>query len=180
MHFLDSQVFTMCSLFVPIALPLSHSTYWNSQYCPIPFLLARYDQELSELYRNMDSSDTARPNVEAIKGNIQATYHDSQHHIHYIHWQIHNITVNIQETIHSMEMSYGTTGSLFRSGSRQTFFATQVTRSALELLQISDCWLNEAMEHLKFELIFVFQVCRHLCCFSPQHALLSHILHVQR
>merc|ERR1712203_899870 len=46
-----------------------------------------------------------RPNVEAIKGNIQ-------------------------ETIHSMEMSYGTTGSLFRSGSRQTFFATQVTRYA--------------------------------------------------
>ena len=35
----------------------------------------RYDQELSELYRNMDSSDTARPNVEAIKGNIQETIH---------------------------------------------------------------------------------------------------------
>jgi len=67
--------------------------------------LQKYDQELSELYRNMDSSDTARPNVEAIKSNIQ-------------------------ETIHSMEMSYGTTGSLFRSGSRQTFFATQVTRYA--------------------------------------------------
>lgn len=67
--------------------------------------LQRYDQELSELYRNMDSSDMARPNVEAIKGNIQ-------------------------ETIHSMEMSYGTTGSLFRSGSRQTFFAAQVTRYA--------------------------------------------------
>jgi len=29
-----------------------------------------------------------------------------------------------------MEMSYGTTGSLFRSGSRQTFFAAQVTRYA--------------------------------------------------
>merc|ERR1712106_164077 len=67
--------------------------------------LQRYDQELSELYRNMDSGDTNRPNVEAIKSNIQ-------------------------ETIHSMEMSYGTTGSLFRSGSRQTFFATQVTRYA--------------------------------------------------
>ena len=39
----------------------------------------------------MDSSDMARPNVEAIKGNIQ-------------------------ETIHSMEMSYGTASSLFRSG----------------------------------------------------------------
>jgi len=67
--------------------------------------LQRYDQELSELYRNMDSGDTNRPNVEAIKNNIQ-------------------------ETIHSMEMSYGTTGSLFRSGSRQTFFAAQVVRYA--------------------------------------------------
>jgi 5'-nucleotidase len=67
--------------------------------------LQRYDTELSELYRNMDSSDMARPNVEAIKGNIR-------------------------ETIQSMEMSYGTSGSLFRSGSRQTFFATQVTRYA--------------------------------------------------
>ena len=44
----------------------------NGQACSISFFLARYDQELSELYRNMDSSDTARPNVEAIKGNIQA------------------------------------------------------------------------------------------------------------
>merc|ERR1712013_231626 len=60
-----------------------------------------YDQELSELYRNMDSGDTNRPNVEALKANIQ-------------------------ETIHCMEMSYGTTGSLFRSGSRQTFFAASV------------------------------------------------------
>jgi len=67
--------------------------------------LQQYDQELSELYRNMDSSEMARPNVETIKANIQ-------------------------ETIHSMEMSYGTTGSLFRSGSRQTFFAAQVTRYA--------------------------------------------------
>merc|ERR1712013_603347 len=64
-----------------------------------------YDQELSELYRNMDSGDTNRPNVEALKANIQ-------------------------ETIHCMEMSYGTTGSLFRSGSRQTFFAAQVVRYA--------------------------------------------------
>ena len=95
------------------------------------FLLARYDQELSELYRNMDSSDTARPNVEAIKGNIQVLSKiipgdDSKGNM-------------IQETIHSMEMSYGTTGSLFRSGSRTTFFATQVTRSALELVKINAC-----------------------------------------
>jgi len=67
--------------------------------------LQGYDQQLSELYRYMDSSNKDRPNVQKIKRSIQ-------------------------ETIHSMEMSYGTTGSLFRSGSRQTFFASQVVRYA--------------------------------------------------
>ena len=42
-------------------------------------------------------------------------------------------SVFFKTLILSMEMSYGTTGSLFRSGSRQTFFATQVTRFALYL-----------------------------------------------
>ena len=51
--------------------------------------LQGYDQQLSELYRYMDSSNKDRPNVQKIKRSIQ-------------------------ETIHSMEMSYGTTGSLFR------------------------------------------------------------------
>ena len=47
-----------------------------------------------------------------------------------------------------MEMSYGTTGSLFRSGSRQTFFATQVVRyadiyaaSVLNLLYYPTCFM---------------------------------------
>ena len=66
----------------------------------------------------------------------------------------------------SMEMSYGTTGSLFRSGSRQTFFATQVTRLALYLSFV-----------LRIEL-FPIKVCRYLRCLSAQHALLSHLLHV--
>jgi len=61
--------------------------------------------ELSELYLHMDSSNKDRPNVDKVKRSIQ-------------------------ETIHSMEMSYGTTGSLFRSGSRQTFFSSQVVRYA--------------------------------------------------
>lgn len=71
-------------------------------------------------------------------------------------------------------MSYGTTGSLFRSGSRTTFFATQVTRSSLESLQIIDWnWPSKLLS-------IPFQICRYLCCFSPQHALLPHVLHVQR
>jgi len=67
--------------------------------------LQTYDHELSELYLHMDSSNKDRPNVDKVKRSIQ-------------------------ETIHSMEMSYGTTGSLFRSGSRQTFFSSQVVRYA--------------------------------------------------
>ena len=63
----------------------------------------RFDTELSQLYRNMDSGHTSRPDVETVKRALHST-------------------------IHSMEMCYGTTGSLFRSGSRQTFFASQVVR----------------------------------------------------
>ncbi|XP_023338424.1 cytosolic purine 5'-nucleotidase [Eurytemora carolleeae] len=67
--------------------------------------LQSYDHELSELYKNMDSSNQDRPNVVKIKKSIR-------------------------ETIHTMEMTYGTTGSVFRSGSRQTFFSSQVVRYA--------------------------------------------------
>jgi len=102
--------------------------------------LQKYDQELSELYRHMDSGDTNRPNVDAIKKNIQ-------------------------ETIHSMEMSYGTSGSLFRSGSRQTFFAAQVVRQAVQFLQ-------------DFKTISYPQICRHLCCQRAKSSVLPNILHV--
>ena len=34
----------------------------------------------------------------------------------------------MQEVIHKMDMQYGLSGSLFRSGSRQTFFSSQVVR----------------------------------------------------
>jgi len=67
--------------------------------------LERFDQKLSLLYRDMGQETNLKPNVAAIKTAL------------------HN-------TIHSMEMSYGTCGSLFRSGSRQTFFASQVVRFA--------------------------------------------------
>jgi len=67
--------------------------------------LQSYDHQLAKHYKDMDSGNTDRPNVAAIKSKIQ-------------------------ETIHSMEMAYGTGGSLFRSGSRQTFFSAQVLRYA--------------------------------------------------
>ena len=34
----------------------------------------------------------------------------------------------MQKVIHKMDMQYGLSGSLFRSGSRQTFFSSQVVR----------------------------------------------------
>lgn len=40
------------------------------------------------------------------------------------------IRKNIMEVVHEMEMCYGQLGSLFRSGSRQTFFASQSLRYA--------------------------------------------------
>lgn len=64
-----------------------------------------YDQQITTLYRNMDQANSTRPNVAKLK---QSRF----------------------DTIHKLEMSYGTTGSLFRSGSRQTFFASQVMRFA--------------------------------------------------
>lgn len=43
---------------------------------------------------------------------------------------ISNIKFQIQKCIHEMDMSYGLLGSLFRTGSRQTHFASQASRYA--------------------------------------------------
>ena len=40
------------------------------------------------------------------------------------------ITLIFKKSIHEMDMQYGLLGSLFRTGSRQTHFASQVTRYA--------------------------------------------------
>jgi len=63
------------------------------------------DVQLGELYRNLDSSTSVKPDISAIRSAMQ-------------------------EVIHEMDMSYGMLGSLFRSGSRQTFFSSQVVRYA--------------------------------------------------
>ncbi|XP_060573684.1 cytosolic purine 5'-nucleotidase-like isoform X2 [Ruditapes philippinarum] len=63
------------------------------------------DFQIGELYRNLDSTCEKGPDISKI------------------HQKIKNTT-------HEMDMSYGIIGSLFRSGSRQTFFASQVMRYA--------------------------------------------------
>ncbi|KAK0053983.1 cytosolic purine 5-nucleotidase [Biomphalaria pfeifferi] len=67
--------------------------------------LSEYDYEIAEVYRNLDSSHTGKPDISQIQADIRAVTHE-------------------------MDQAYGTLGSVFRSGSRQTFFATQVMRYA--------------------------------------------------
>lgn len=51
--------------------------------------------------RNLDSSTKEKPDISKLRGAIR-------------------------EVTHKMDMSYGMMGSVFRSGSRQTFFSSQV------------------------------------------------------
>uniref|UniRef100_A0A8D0DBZ5 Cytosolic purine 5'-nucleotidase n=1 Tax=Sander lucioperca TaxID=283035 RepID=A0A8D0DBZ5_SANLU len=60
---------------------------------------------LAELYKHLDSSSNERPDISSLQRRIKKVTHD-------------------------MDMCYGMTGSLFRSGSRQTLFASQVMRYA--------------------------------------------------
>ncbi|XP_060064564.1 cytosolic purine 5'-nucleotidase-like [Ylistrum balloti] len=60
---------------------------------------------IGNLFKNLDSSCDVKPNLK-----------DIQH--------------TIRNVSHEMDMTYGMLGSLFRSGSRQTFFASQVMRYA--------------------------------------------------
>lgn len=63
------------------------------------------DQELGDLYLHMDSSSRNKPDISVLRNRIR-------------------------QTIHELDMSYGILGSIFRCGSRQTHFATQIQRYA--------------------------------------------------
>jgi 5'-nucleotidase len=65
----------------------------------------RLDKILCEKLVDLDSSSKTCPNISGLKQQIQ-------------------------KCIHEMDMEYGLLGSLFRSGSRQTHFASQATRFA--------------------------------------------------
>ncbi|KAG5855690.1 hypothetical protein ANANG_G00051770 [Anguilla anguilla] len=67
--------------------------------------LQSLDIFLAELYKHLDSSSNERPDISAIQRRVKKVTHD-------------------------MDMCYGMMGSLFRSGSRQTLFASQVMRYA--------------------------------------------------
>merc|ERR1711872_468813 len=95
-------------------------------------------------YRDMGQETNLKPNVAAIKTAL------------------HN-------TIHSMEMSYGTCGSLFRSGSRQTFFASQVVRFA-------DIYSASLLNLLYYPTFFMF---RSPAMLLPHESTVSHEHHLE-
>lgn len=63
-------------------------------------ILSRISTQLSRS-RNLDSSAKEKPDISVVRSQIQSV-------------------------THKMDLSYGMMGSLFRSGSRQTFFSSQV------------------------------------------------------
>ncbi|XP_024998607.2 cytosolic purine 5'-nucleotidase isoform X2 [Gallus gallus] len=67
--------------------------------------LRSLDLFLAELYQHLDSGSSERPDISSIKRRIQ-------------------------KVTHEMDMCYGKMGSLFRCGSRQTLFASQLMRYA--------------------------------------------------
>ncbi|XP_063304644.1 cytosolic purine 5'-nucleotidase-like [Pelobates fuscus] len=67
--------------------------------------LKRLDIILAESYQHMDSGSNEHPNIKAIQKQIQ-------------------------KATHEMDMCYGMMGSLFRCGSRQTLFSSQLIRYA--------------------------------------------------
>lgn len=66
--------------------------------------LQNLDVVLGDLYKNLDSSTYEKPDISKVRASIR-------------------------DVTHKMDLSYGMMGSLFRSGSRQTFFSSQVSLS---------------------------------------------------
>lgn len=77
---------------------------WTDK-CSLFTKLQSLDMMLGETYKNLDSSTKEKPDIS-------------------------NIRSSIREVTHEMDLAYGMLGSLFRSGSRQTFFSSQVVRYA--------------------------------------------------
>ncbi|XP_044738301.1 cytosolic purine 5'-nucleotidase isoform X2 [Chrysoperla carnea] len=77
---------------------------WTDK-CQLFTELQELDIKLGEMYKNLDSSTKEKPDISKLRSSIR-------------------------DVTHKMDLSYGMLGSLFRSGSRQTFFSAQVVRYA--------------------------------------------------
>ncbi|XP_018917824.2 cytosolic purine 5'-nucleotidase isoform X5 [Bemisia tabaci] len=77
---------------------------WTDK-CQLFAELQALDVMLGEMYKNLDSSTKEKPDISKVRNSIR-------------------------DVTHKMDLAYGMLGSLFRSGSRQTFFSSQVVRYA--------------------------------------------------
>ncbi|XP_071570327.1 cytosolic purine 5'-nucleotidase isoform X2 [Temnothorax nylanderi] len=77
---------------------------WTDK-CQLFAELQSLDVMLGEMYKNLDSSTKEKPDISKLRASIR-------------------------DVTHKMDLAYGMMGSLFRSGSRQTFFSSQVVRYA--------------------------------------------------
>ncbi|KAJ2951061.1 hypothetical protein O0L34_g5440 [Tuta absoluta] len=98
---------------------------WTDK-CQLFAQLQALDVELGDMYKNLDSSAREKPDIT-------------------------NLRLNIRDVTHKMDLAYGMLGSLFRSGSRQTFFSSQVVRYAdlyaasfLNLMYYPFCYMFRA------------------------------------
>ncbi|XP_018347585.1 PREDICTED: cytosolic purine 5'-nucleotidase isoform X2 [Trachymyrmex septentrionalis] len=77
---------------------------WTDK-CQLFAELQSLDVMLGAMYKNLDSSTKEKPDISKLRASIR-------------------------DVTHKMDLAYGMMGSLFRSGSRQTFFSSQVVRYA--------------------------------------------------
>jgi len=102
---------------------LNHELHVWTDRCHLFSRLQNLDVVLGDAYKYLDSSSKDKPDVTRIRHAIR-------------------------DVVHELDMSYGILGSLFRSGSRLTFFASQVMRYAdlysgtfLNLLHYPFCYM---------------------------------------
>ncbi|XP_038070687.1 cytosolic purine 5'-nucleotidase-like isoform X2 [Patiria miniata] len=83
------------------------------------------DSALADQYKNLDSSTELVPDISKVRKTIQ-------------------------QVTHEMDMCHGKLGSLFRSGSRQTFFASQ-------LLRFADLYSSTFLNLLHYPFSYLFR-----------------------
>lgn len=91
---------------------------------------------------------------------------------------ISKVRTSIRDVTHKMDLAYGMMGSLFRSGSRQTFFSSQVraiktaTNKMIELFRLHAIFLCALLSSIGRS------ICGSVCGNIFEHDLLSILLYV--
>nr|KAG5695822.1 hypothetical protein BaRGS_013420 [Batillaria attramentaria] len=101
--------------------------------------VTQLEASLSDIFKFLDSSTTEIPDITGIQRSLR-------------------------DISYKLDMSYGMLGSLFRSGSRQTFFAAQVTRYA-------DIYSTSFLNLLHYPFCYMFKAPAMLVDYVIQHGL---------